>query len=98
MSSRNTLENKRTRRARRTLRKGRLPAYINLIEWIKMRGPFTTATARKIILSGALKVDSHVLGFEEKNGIKVLKPLVPADLRGRIQIVLPETLRDVETD
>lgn len=71
--------------------KGRLPAYIDLIEWCKMRSRITTAMARTIILSGCLRVDSHKIGYQEIQGVKVLKPLVSADLRGRIEVhPLPE--------
>jgi hypothetical protein len=87
MSARNTLESKRSRRANRTLRKGVLPAYIDLIEWVKGRSSLTTGTARAVVLSGALKVDSHSLGTDGNF-------LVPADLNGRIRVEAPQSMKD----
>jgi hypothetical protein len=94
MSARNTLEAKRARRARRTLTKGVLPAYINLIEWVKLRSGLSTRQAQNVLLHGSLRVDSHPVGYVEENGKKFLKVLIPAEMRDRIQIVEPEALKN----
>lgn len=96
MSQRNSPEAKRARRARRTLRKGVLPAYIDLIDWVKIRSNLSTRRAVGVILAGSLKVDSHIIGVKEIGPakMKVLDRYVPADLRGRIEVVIPEVLRD----
>lgn len=95
MSARNTLVNKKIRRAQRELRKGRLPAQIDLLEWIKLRSNVTTTTAARLLLAGVLRVDSHKIGFKMlKGGRKVLDPYVSANLRGRIEIHVPENLAD----
>lgn len=61
MSVRNTLENKRIRRAQRAIRKGRLPAYVDLVEWVRMRANVSERTAEMVIRAGTLRVDSHPL-------------------------------------
>lgn len=94
MSARNTHENKRQRRNLRKLRKGRLPAYINLIEWIKLRSNVTTFEAQNLLLAGVLRVDSHKLGFVTRDNKKFLSPYVNADVRGRITVHDPTEDRD----
>lgn len=96
MSARNTLEAKRARRARRTLKKGRLDCYVDLVHWVKMRSSLTTHTAIRVILAGALKVDSHTIGVKEHQGVKFFERCVPADVAARIEIVTPEKLRDAK--
>jgi len=78
MSRRNTLEVKRQRRVRRSLVKGRLPAYVDLVQWIKLRSNVTTPTAVRLILAGVLRVDS----------------CVPADVARRIHIVVPNEIEN----
>jgi hypothetical protein len=94
VSARNTLEAKRARRARRTLTKGRLPAYIDLVAWIQLRSNVTKAQARSIILAGCLRVDSHKLGYETINGVKFLRQHVPAHLNTKIEVHPLETEHD----
>lgn len=90
MSRRNSLEAKKARRTRKLLR-APLPAYIDLIEYIKMRVNVTTTVAERIILAGVLRVDSHKIGVEHTPQGKRLRRFVPADLRDRIVVVPPET-------
>jgi hypothetical protein len=71
MSSR-PIEQKQRRRVAKLLRRTPLPAYIDLIEWLKDRGHAqTTGEAKKIILDGRVKADSHVLGIAK---IPMLQP------------------------
>lgn len=96
MSHRNTLLNKRVRRMRRALRKGRLPARIDLIHWLKLHGyADTTGQARKLILDERVKSESHPLGIQiielpdadgEMEKHRIFNPLVPADLRETIYV------------
>lgn len=94
MSVRNRPENKRARSRRKAITKGRLPAYIDLIQWVKMRSNISTGLARKVILAGTLRVDSHTIGVVKTERGKVFQQFVPAELRGRIQVIEPESLRD----
>lgn len=96
MSQRNSLANKRLRRAERSTRKP-LPAYIDLIQWVRSRSSVTAGEARRIILAGTLKSGSHTIGVKElpgPNKIKVLDRFVSASHRGEIQIVMPEALNE----
>jgi hypothetical protein len=99
MSHRPTSE-KKLRRFRKQLRKNasNVPALIDLVDYLRTRGhASTTGEARKIILAGRVRADSHTLGVRRvptMDGDKVamvdiVDPLIPADLRGAIQ-VLPE--------
>lgn len=99
--SHRTLESKAARREERRARKdaGALPRRVNLIDWVRARGSFSRRTAAKIVLSGALKVDSHTVGVtyidrKDKEPLKILNPIIDADLARKIQIVMPEALRD----
>lgn len=85
MSIKNSLENKKRRRVAKSITIG-LPAYINLIEYVKDRTRCTTGTATAVLLSGAIKVDSHTVGYKTVGGKKVLQPLLPAEMRDRIMI------------
>jgi hypothetical protein len=96
MSVRNRPEEKKIRALRRALRKGRLPARIDLIAWLKdRRYAQTTGAARQLLIDGKVKSESHPLGVqivdvEDRDGklkkIRVLDPLVPASLRGSIHV------------
>lgn len=77
------------------------PAWIDLIDYVKLRTRCTTGMARKVILSGALKVDSHPVGFKWEadpmrpgSTIKVLYPYLDAKHRGNITIQMPKDLKD----
>jgi hypothetical protein len=96
MSQRNTLLNKRVRRMRRALRKGRLPAYIDLVHWLKLHGyADTTGQAHSLILNERVKSESHPLGIKiielpdadgEMRKHRIFDPLVPANLRDTIYV------------
>lgn len=97
MSRRNTSEEKRRRRINRSIRKGRLPAYINLIDWIKLRVRCTTGQAKRALLAGALRVDSHPVGVKTVKDylgkdVTVVDPFLPAEFRNRIVVVKPDVL------
>lgn len=90
------IEAKQRRRAAKALRRTALPAYLDLIQWLKdRRYASTTGQARKIILDRRVKADSHVIGLMK---VPVLQPdhtikeqdvvaqHVPAELRGRITV------------
>lgn len=90
------IEAKQRRRAAKALRRRPLPAYINLIDWLKdRRYASTTGEAKAIILAKRVKADSHPLGVKKMPVLQpdmtikeedVVAPLVPADLRGRITV------------
>lgn len=64
------------------------PAYIDLIEYVKVRTRCTTTMAKRVLMSGALRVDSHPVGFKilDRSGKKELDPYLPAEYRHRITI------------
>lgn len=96
---------------RKMLRRGRLPAYINLIEYmLDRRMARSKREAKEMILAKRVKVDSHPLGVKQHKALKkgaaasvalglrdpkesdfevvdYVDPIVPAELRGRIQVV-----------
>lgn len=79
MSRRNSLENKRARRARKALRQ-ELPAFIDLVVWLKQRDHMTTSMAERIIANGWIHSESHELRVRR----------VPAALRGTIEVRPPK--------
>jgi ribosome-associated protein YbcJ (S4-like RNA binding protein) len=96
MSQRNTLINKRVRRMRRAITKGRVPAYIDLIHWLKLRGiAQTTGQAVQMLKDGRVRSESHKLGVriikigegDERRKVEVLDPLVSARLRDSLEFV-----------
>lgn len=60
MSRRNSLEEKRKRRARKLLRQTPT-AYIDLVQWIRLREPMTESKALAIIKGGWIRSESHTL-------------------------------------
>jgi hypothetical protein len=90
MSVKNTLEHKKIRRLERNLRKGRLPRYIDLVQWLVDHGHATTKKqARELIWADHVLSESHPLGKAvitetDDNGkehkYQVFQPFVPADL------------------
>lgn len=99
MSRRNTLEAKRERRLSRSLRKGVLPTKCDLLFWMKIRSSLTTTECVAVALSGALKVDSHVVGIRKnKKGQNEFDQFVPTSRVGpggrNIRIEVPEALVD----
>lgn len=92
MSQKNSSDNKKRQRVLKSL-KTELPAYIDLIDYVRSRTRCTEATARKVLLSGALRVDSHPVGYKfDANGKKYLDPYIPASKRADIRIVKPKEL------
>lgn len=92
MSRRNSREEKKKRKVLHALRQTP-PAWIDLIDYIKLRTRCTTGMAQKVILSGALMVDDTVVGFvnvedplAEGGKRKQLVPRVPAEVRDRIVV------------
>lgn len=65
MSVRNRPEAKAKRRRERSIRKGVLPTYIDLLAWMKMRANISTGRAISVAKAGCLKVDSHTIGRKE---------------------------------
>lgn len=75
---------------------------INLVEWLRDRGYAQTAgEARRLILAGRVKSESHVLGVHvrqvpdpahpgDTRDESVVHPIVPADLRGTLHVVGPK--------
>lgn len=69
------------------------PAVIDLIEYVKFRTRCTTGMAIKVIMSDALMVDSHPIGYKwqmnavQGRNVKVLDRYVPEEFRDRIRIV-----------
>lgn len=93
MSARNTLEAKRARKLSRSITKGVLPGYVDVLAWIKLRANVTTSAAVRVAVKGALKVDSHTIGRTKINGVYVFDRYVPATLVGQagkdIVVVMP---------
>jgi hypothetical protein len=74
------------------------PAKIDLIHYIKLRTRCTTGMARKVILAGALRVDDEPIGIARVltpagKHIDVVQRYVPAELREKIVIVDPDTVK-----
>lgn len=99
MSHRRT-EDKKLARLRRQLRQNsnRAPVHLDLVEYLQAhRHADSAGKARKIILAGRVKANSHTLGIAQVPKMvgntvvmeDTVAPLVPADLRGSI-VVLPE--------
>ncbi len=88
---------KKEQRLIKALRKP-LPAYLNLVDYIKMRKRVSTSMAHKVLLSGAITVDGKPVGYityedlgQEK---KMVAPMIPAEWRDRIEITMPDMLKD----
>lgn len=92
MSVRNTRVEKKKRKVLKALRETP-PAFIDLVDYVKLRTRCTTGMAQKVIMSGALMVDETVVGFVHVDDPaspggkrKVLMRRLPASLRERIVI------------
>lgn len=87
---------KRVKRMRRTLTKGRLPAFFDLADYLIERGHAkTVGEAYKLILREKVKADSHVLGIHElelPNALgrpvltRVVYRRVPVELKSRVVV------------
>lgn len=89
------IQQKKLRKLERTLRKaGTAPASIDLIDWLKLHGHVTTTGAAiKLLLSGKVRVDSHVVGrqkvpsaFQPDKEVWGVAPLIGAYHRGSITV------------
>jgi hypothetical protein len=94
MSAKNTLYAKKIRRLERALKKGRLPKWMDLLQWAQDHGHADTAgAARKLISEDRIRYASHPLGKktidlpgEQFGKIQVLDPRVPSHLRSSISV------------
>lgn len=81
----------RRRITRAALANEQLPAYTDLIWWVKLRARMSTRAARKLILAGQLKVDSHTVGIktvQTLNGpLNILDRYIPAEQGHRVRMV-----------
>lgn len=93
--SKRTSQSKKIRKLRHLLRYP-LPAYIDLVQYLKLRRyARTTGEAKKIILAGRVKSESHVLGIVNLptlvdgtiKDMDHVSPLIPAHLRPTIHVV-----------
>lgn len=90
MSKKNSRENKKRRKLLKNLR-APLPSHIDLIDYVQTRTRCTTATARKVLLSGALMVESHPVGFKyNSKGEKYLDPYLPTEKYSQLRVVKPK--------
>lgn len=90
MSRRNSRENKKRRKLLKNLRTP-LPSHIDLIDYVQSRTRCTTGTAKKVLLSGALMVESHPVGFKYNDkGVKYLHPYLPTEKYSELRIVKPK--------
>lgn len=65
MSAR-SINTKRANRVRKAMRSS-LPTYVDLVHWLQLHGYADTAGgARKIILAGRVRSESHKLGIEKR--------------------------------
>jgi hypothetical protein len=99
MSRKNRPDEKKIRALRRALKKGRMPAFLDLEEWLRVRGYADTAgAARKLIHERRVVHESHPLGFRivnihnedepdaEPQKKEMYWPYVPSHLRPGIQL------------
>ncbi len=79
---------KKLRRLRKAVNRRPLPAYIDLVRWLKDRGHAqTTGGANRLLVAGRVRSDSHTVG--RMRGPKdewVPARLVPANLRERLVV------------
>jgi hypothetical protein len=79
------INTKKANRVRKLMRR-QLPAYIDLVAWLKQHGyADTTGEAHKIILARRVKSESHVIGLT--------KGKVPKD-NARIKVLLGRQLTE----
>jgi hypothetical protein len=93
VSRKNTQHEKKIRQLRRALKKGRLPEYINLLDWLKdHKHADSRGKAFKIISERRVMSESHVVGLAEIEGHDgskgtVVNQFVPARLRPTLRVV-----------
>lgn len=92
MSARNRQNERRINKLRKALRKDTLPAYIDLVQYLKDRKLVdTTGEAVRLIKDGRIKSESHVLGVTtvqvtEDKAVEVFTRFVPARFRPSIEV------------
>jgi hypothetical protein len=87
MSVQNTRQQKQVRRLRRALRKGRLPVFFNLVQYLTDRHPISRREARQWLVDGKVRVDSHPIGRRAVGeDVYVAAPDVPVAFRERIVV------------
>lgn len=83
--SRRPILKKRANKVRKALR-GELPAYLDLVQYLKDRGHAqTTGEAEKIILAGRVRSESHKLGITQAK-----QPKRHARIKARVGLLLNE--------
>lgn len=95
MSRKNSREAKRRRRTLNSLA-NTPPGYIDLVAYVKTRTHCSTGMAHKVLLAGALRVDSHPVGVKSYKDRKVLDPYLPAHLYSRLTVQMPKELKDAD--
>jgi hypothetical protein len=92
MSKRNRREERKINTLRKALRKGRLPSYIDLVQYLKdHKHADTTGGAIKLIKEGRVRADSHTLGVTQvqvtdDKTVDVFTRFVPASVRASIVV------------
>lgn len=91
MSKRNTDPEERKRRKLLKQLRATPEAYIDLIHYVRIRTNCTASMAAKVLLAGALRVDSHPVGYKWQKdltgkSVKVLDPYLPAKYRDQIVV------------
>lgn len=95
--SKRSSASKKLARLRKEFNRTPLPAFIDLINWVKDHSDATTnQQAIKLILAGKVKSESHTIGIAEETRldvtgtktekVKVVTPRVPATLRDTLQV------------
>lgn len=93
MSAKNRAPNIKIRRLERALRKGRLRARLDLVQWARDHGHASTAgQARQLIIEDRIVSESHpvgktILDLPDRGKVQVLEPLVPASLRRTLEVI-----------
>ena len=89
------IKQKKLRRLRKAVERTPLPAYIDLIDWLKTRRyADTTGQAIRLLVDGKVKSESHVIGREKRVFFKDDKqherwepaPRVPSYMRATITV------------
>lgn len=85
MSAKNRRDNKKIRKLERVLRKGRLPARLDLVHWLEDHGHAnTTGQALSLIYDGRVVSESHTLRMR----------YVPASIRPTLKLKDGEGVSD----
>ena len=90
------IKQKKLRRLRKAVERTPLPAYIDLIDWLKTRRyAQTTGQAIRMLEQGKVRSESHVVGREkrimlvkdEQRELWVAAPRVPSYMRDTLTVV-----------